>query len=106
MKLLSKANLYPESDQKLCNSFKGFVHPTRTSIIRTLRNEGEKTMQQLASNHPLTLGAVSQHLEILRDVNFLSFRKHPPFLIYGIDEENLKEFCDRCFQFLMEIQRK
>jgi DNA-binding transcriptional ArsR family regulator len=104
--LLSKANLYPESDQKLCNSFKGLTHPSRTRIIRTLRAEGELTVQQLASHHPLTLGAVSQHLEIMRNVNFLTFRKHSPFLIYALDEENFKEFCDDCFQFLIEIQGK
>lgn len=104
--VLSKANLYPEPDQKLCNSFKGLGHPTRKSILKTLCTEGEMAMQDLAAFHPLTLGAVSQHLEIMRDVGFLKFRKHSPFLIYDLEEENFKEFCESCFQFLIEIQRK
>jgi predicted ArsR family transcriptional regulator len=103
---LSKANLYPEPDQKLCNSFKGFTHPARANIVRTLRTEGEMTMQQLASFHPLTLSAVSQHLDIMQVLDLLKFRKKSPFLIYDIQEESLREFCDSCFQFLMEIQRK
>ncbi len=103
---LSKANLYPEPDQKLCNTFKGFTHPARANIIKTLRIEGEMTMQDLAALHPLTLGAVSQHLDIMQALNLLKFKKKSPFLIYNIQEEKLNEFCEACFQFLVEIQRK
>ena len=103
---LSKANLYPEPDQKLCNSFKGFTHPTRANIIRTLRSEGEMAMQELAALHPLTLGAVSQHLDIMQNLDFLKFKKKSPYLIYNIQEERLNEFCEACFKFLVEIQRK
>ncbi|MEP6795829.1 MAG: metalloregulator ArsR/SmtB family transcription factor [Saprospiraceae bacterium] len=103
---LSKANLYPEPDQRLCNSFKGLGHPTRTSILKTLCAEGELTMQDLAALHPLTLSAVSQHLDIMQNANFIKFRKCSPFLLFDVDGEPFKEFCDQCFQFLMEIQRK
>ncbi|MGB3079942.1 MAG: metalloregulator ArsR/SmtB family transcription factor [Saprospiraceae bacterium] len=103
---LSKANLYPEPDQKLCHSFKGLAHPTRTSVLKTLCIEGEMAMQDLAALHPLTLGAVSQHLDIMYNANFLKSKKRSPFILYNLDEEALREFCESCFQFLMEIQRK
>jgi DNA-binding transcriptional ArsR family regulator len=66
---LSKAHLYDEADQ-LTSFYAGAItHPARLRIIRTLREKGPKTVFEIASEHPLSLSAISQHLEILRKRN-------------------------------------
>ncbi|HEX5112406.1 MAG TPA: helix-turn-helix domain-containing protein [Saprospiraceae bacterium] len=89
--LLSKAHLYEEADQ-LTSFYAGAItHPARLRIIRTLRENGPRTVFEIAAEHPLSLSAVSQHLEILRERGILEFKYHFPYLTYYLNYERYKE---------------
>jgi DNA-binding transcriptional ArsR family regulator len=100
--LLSKAHLYEEADQITSFYARAFTHPARLKILRSLRKNSPKTVQQLAIEHPLTLAAISQHLEMLRDAGFISFTCAYPFLLYSFEEEVYNEAIEYLFQFLRE----
>ena len=89
--LLSKAHLYEEAHQ-MCSFYAGaFTHPARLRIIHTLRNQGPKTVFALAHEHPLSLSAVSQHLEILREREIVDFQYQFPYLVYYLNQERYDE---------------
>jgi len=89
--LLSKAHLYDETDQKISFYAGAFTHPARLRILRTLRDHGPKTVFDISLEHPLSLPAVSQHLEILRQRNVVDFKPHYPYLVYNLNEEVFEE---------------
>ena len=89
--LLSKANLYNEADQKVSFFAGALTHPARLRILRTLRDEGPKTVFDISLEHPLSLPAVSQHLEILRERKVIDFKPQYPYLIYSLNEEVYEE---------------
>lgn len=60
--LLSKANLYNESNQITSFYARAFTHPARLQILRSLRQKEQKTIKELSLEHPLSLPAFSQHL--------------------------------------------
>jgi len=100
--LLSKANLYNESDQITSFYARSFTHPARLQIIRSLREQQQLTVQELSLGHPLSLPGLSQHLELLRSTQILSFKTHYPFLLYSLNEDHFKEACEYLSRFLNE----
>ena len=100
--ILSKANLYNEADQMTSFYARAFTHPARLEVMRSLRHEKLLTVQQLSLDHPLSLSAVSQHLEILRDTQIVSFKPHYPFLLYSLDEERYLEARECLIRYLNE----
>lgn len=89
--LLSKAYLYDEADQMVSFYSGAMTHPARLRILRTLRDQGPKTVFELALKHPLSLSAISQHLEILREKEIVDFRTQYPYLIYSLNRERYEE---------------
>ena len=89
--LLSKAHLYEEADQMTSFYAGAITHPARLRIIRTLRDLGPKTVFALAKQHPLSLSAISQHLEILREREIVDFVYQFPYLVYSLNHERYEE---------------
>lgn len=100
--LLSKANLYDEEDQMTSYCARALTHPARLKIIRSLRKNGPMTVQQLSAEHPLSLAALSQHLEILRETQIVQFKPIYPYLLYNIDKEWYGQITESILRFLGE----
>jgi len=89
--LLSKAHLYDEADQMTSFYARTITHPARLRIIRTLREQGSKTVFAIAREHPISLTAISQHLEILREIEIVNFEYRFPNLLYSLNFERYEE---------------
>ncbi len=87
----SKAHLYAPADQIISTYANGIKHPTRVVTLRDLRDFGPMTVLDLAEHHPLSLSAYSQHIEILRDIQLIKFKKKHPYLVYELDWEIYQE---------------
>jgi len=88
---LSKAHLYDEADQMVSFYAGGLNYPGRLRILRTLRDQGPKTVFDLAIEHPLSLSAISQHLDILSKKELVDFQTRFPYLIYSLNRERYEE---------------
>jgi|WetSurMetagenome_2_1015567.scaffolds.fasta_scaffold1259143_1 DNA-binding transcriptional ArsR family regulator len=88
---LSKAHLYDEADQMVSFYAGGLNYPGRLRIIRTLRDQGPKTVFDLAIEHPLSLSAISQHLNILSKKGLVAYEPRFPYLFYSLNREQYEE---------------
>ncbi|MFZ1676855.1 MAG: helix-turn-helix transcriptional regulator [Saprospiraceae bacterium] len=87
----SKAHLYAPADQIISTYANGIKHPARVVTVRNLRDLGPMTVLDMAEQHPMTLSAYSQHLELLREIHLINFKKKHPFLLYELDWEKYDE---------------
>lgn len=62
--------------------------------ILDLLSERERSVQELMPEFDVTIGAVSQHLKLLRDSRLVACRKEGRFRIYRAQPEALKEVHD------------
>ena len=88
---ISKAHLYDEADQMVSFYAGGLNYPGRLRILRTLRDQGPKTVFDLAIEHPLSLSAISQHLDILSKKELVDFKPKYPYLIYSLNRTRYEE---------------
>lgn len=63
-------------------------NPTRRALLRHLRN-GERTVGELTGELPVTQGAVSQHLKVLREAGLVSVRSEGTRNLYAVDLSGL-----------------
>ena len=54
----------------LDRAFAALAHPTRRTIVRQLSN-GPLTVTEVAAAHPISLAAVSKHLDVLEQAGLL-----------------------------------
>ena len=65
-------------------------NPTRRAVLRLLQG-GERTVGELTDALPVTQGAVSQHLRVLRDAGLVAVRPAGTRNLYSVDLEGLAE---------------
>ena len=70
--------------------FNAVSHPTRRAILRRLAVR-EMSVSALARPFQVTLGALSQHLKILRDVEVVRERRDGRRRIYRLNPAPLRE---------------
>jgi DNA-binding transcriptional ArsR family regulator len=73
--------------------FDAVSHPTRRAILRRLAG-GEMCVSALAEPFRVTLGALSQHLKILRDAKVVRERRDGRRRIYRLNPGPLREVHD------------
>ncbi len=61
------------SDADRADVFRGLAHPARRRILRSL-GEGEANVSQLQAGMKLTMPALSQHLQVLRESGLVTHR--------------------------------
>ena len=54
----------------LDRTFAALANPTRRAIVRQLRR-GSLTVSEVAARHPMSLAAVSKHLDVLEDAGLV-----------------------------------
>ena len=78
--------------------YRMIVDPNRRRILELLR-EADRPVSALQSHFPITLGAISQHLQLLLRSGLVSRTKHGKERIYSLEAGNLHEVDEWLNQF-------
>lgn len=73
--------------------FHAIADPKRRQILDLLR-EGERPVGELVPHLGVTMGAVSQHLRVLREAGLVTQRKDGRHRRYRVDASPLREVAD------------
>ena len=71
--------------------FYALAEPTRRDIIELLASNGQLSATDISNNFAVSAPAISQHLEVLREANFVRVEKRAQQRIYRINPEAMSE---------------
>jgi DNA-binding transcriptional ArsR family regulator len=71
--------------------FNALAEPTRRSIIELLATKGRLSATDICDNFDISPPAISQHLKVLRDANFVRVEKRAQRRIYQINRDAMSE---------------
>ena len=84
----------PARSDLVAKYFRGLGDPTRLSILRLLREEGELTVGELVTRLRLAQPKVSNHLACLRWCGFVGTRREHRTIYNRIADERVVEMLD------------
>ena len=87
----SKKHLYPIDDQRLSEYCRALAYPGRIEILRTLRQRGKLTVQELHHHHPISEETFSDHLAVLRRAQLIESEERFPYTFYMVHESNMQQ---------------
>ncbi len=71
--------------------FYALAEPTRRDIIELLASNGQLSATDISDNFVVSAPAISQHLKVLREANFVRVEKRAQQRIYRINPEAMSE---------------
>ncbi len=71
--------------------FYALAEPTRRNIIELLASNGELSATDICDNFAVSPPAISQHLKVLREANFVRVEKRAQQRIYHINPDAMSE---------------
>src|SRR6267143_4785417 len=71
--------------------FYALAEPTRRSIIELLASKGQLSATDISDNSDVSPPAISQHLKVLREANFVRVEKRAQQRIYRINPDAMSE---------------
>src|SRR2546425_6610201 len=71
--------------------FYALAEPTRRDIIELLASNGQLSATDISNNFAVSAPAISQHLKVLREANFVRVEKRAQQRIYRINPEAMSE---------------
>src|SRR5713226_1266109 len=71
--------------------FYALSEPTRRNIIELLANKGQLSATDICDNFDISPPAISQHLKVLREANFVQVEKRAQQRIYHINPDAMSE---------------
>ena len=71
--------------------FYALAEPTRRDIIELLASSGQLSATDISDNFAVSAPAISQHLKVLREANFVRVEKRAQQRIYHINPEAMSE---------------
>ena len=71
--------------------FYALAEPTRRDIIELLASNGQLSATDISNNFAVSAPAISQHLKVLREANFVRVEKRAQQRIYRINTEAMSE---------------
>ena len=74
----------------MTDAFAALGDPNRRAIVETLA-DGERSVQELADNVPISRPAVSRHLRLLKDAGLVTDRPEGVRRLYRLDDEGVAE---------------
>src|SRR5256885_12136210 len=74
--------------------FYALAEPTRRDIIELLASNGQLSATDISNNFAVSAPAISQHLKVLREANFVRVEKRAQQRIYRINREAMSELED------------
>lgn len=85
-------------ENKQLDVYRMIADPNRRKILELLQDE-ERPVQSLQPHLPITLGAISQHLQLLHRSGLVSRRKRGKQRLYRLEARNLHEVDEWLNQF-------
>ncbi len=85
----SKAPLFQEESQILAKIFKTFSHPARVQIFNMLADENKLCSAQMAENMPIAQSTLTEHLTILRSMDFLEYELQDGIPFYNLTKNQI-----------------
>ena len=76
------------------NTFAALADKTRKEIVELLCLHGEMTATEISQNFEVSKPAISQHLNVLKEVELVQVKKDAQRRLYSINPEGLKEIED------------
>ena len=86
-----RKDLFSIEDQAVSNYARALCHPVRSSIMRELQRHEGMYVHEIEHIIPLSMGAVSDHLAILREAQFVHVECQGRFNYYTINLRVLAE---------------
>lgn len=86
-----RKDLFSTKDQRLSAYASAFCHPARIFILRHLQETGGLFVHEIERLVPLSRGAVSDHLNVLREVHLVNVAVEGRYNFYTVDLQTLKE---------------
>ena len=83
---------YEEQDCLLAFFAKAFSHPVRVRILRSLYEKGPTLCGDIVDQFPMTFGAISRHLKILRGAGIIRGEAEGIYIRYRIEPSLRKLF--------------
>ena len=74
----------------MTDAFAALGDPNRRAIVETLA-DGERSVQELADNVPISRPAVSRHLRLLKDAGLVTDRPEGVRRLYRLHDEGVAE---------------
>src|SRR6266498_5891799 len=71
--------------------FYALAEPTRRGIIELLASKGQLSATDICDNFDVSPPAISQHLKVLREANFVHVEKRAQQRIYHINPDAMSE---------------
>lgn len=71
--------------------FNALAEPTRRSIIELLASKGQLSATDISNKFAVSPPAISQHLKVLREANFVHVEKRAQQRIYQINPDAMSE---------------
>ena len=71
--------------------FYALAEPTRRDIIELLASNGQLSATDISNNFAVSAPAISQHLKVLREADFVRVEKRAQQRIYRINPEAMSE---------------
>ncbi|MEM7183749.1 MAG: metalloregulator ArsR/SmtB family transcription factor [Spirochaetota bacterium] len=70
--------------------FHALSHPSRRAILQDLQDVKEKTISELAAPFPVSLAAISKHLQVLQKAGLIKRYKSGSFFYVSLNPEALQ----------------
>lgn len=86
------------------NVFSIFANSSRLKLLICL-DKSEKNVTELIKNCGLSQSAVSQHLEKLRNANFVTTKRRGKEIIYKLNSKKSAEIAQELIGFEKEVKR-
>jgi DNA-binding transcriptional ArsR family regulator len=83
----SKAHRFDPVDYHYTLILKALNHPARLAIVRKLYNEGPLSVKEIRKDLMLSQPSVSQHLQILREMQILNCEQKFPTVTYWLNQD-------------------
>ncbi len=97
------AILSPSDAEKMSRTFKALADPTRLRLLSVLLQD-EACVNDLADQLSMSQSAISHQLRVLRNMNFVSFRREGQLVIYQIDDEHIGDLFLRSLEHSQHIE--
>lgn len=88
--------------EKMSRTFKALADPTRLRLLSVLLQD-EACVNELADRLGISQSAISHQLRLLRNMNFVSFRREGQQVIYQIDDEHIGDLFQRSLEHSQHI---
>ncbi|WP_115994648.1 ArsR/SmtB family transcription factor [Cohnella lupini] len=73
------------------DKFTAIADPTRRSIIEMLADQGQLTASEIYDHFQISPQAISQHLKVLREANFVLVEKRAQQRLYSMNPDAMVE---------------